>query len=123
MIFLTSTTPAAATASAFPSSAEEGSCDSIGLAVKEIRYSLRKSRPRTLSLMRTLMALLLISLFLSASRGFGQTPPELNSKALTILQQNCGNLGCHGGPDPYSFDVRDPASLLAAKVIQAGNAS
>src|SRR5438552_19039727 len=28
MIFLTSTTPAAATASAFPSSAEEGSCDS-----------------------------------------------------------------------------------------------
>src|SRR5438046_2048005 len=87
------------------------------------RYSLRKSRPRTLSLMRTLMALLLISLFLSASRGFGQTPPELNSKALTILQQNCGNLGCHGGPDPYSFDVRDPASLLAAKVIQSGNAS
>src|SRR5207237_784526 len=28
MIFLTSTTPAPATASAFPSSAEEGSCDS-----------------------------------------------------------------------------------------------
>ena len=66
---------------------------------------------------------LLISLFLLASEGFGQTPPDLNSKALTILEQNCGNLGCHGGPDPYSFDVRDPASLLTAKVIQSGNAS
>ncbi len=66
---------------------------------------------------------LLISLFLLASEGFGQTPPDLNSKALTILEQNCGNLGCHGGPDPYSFDVRDPASLLAARVIQSGNAS
>ena len=68
-------------------------------------------------------ALLEISLFLFASEGFGQTPADLNSKALTILQQNCGNLGCHGGPDRYSFDVRDPASLLAAKVIQSGNAS
>src|SRR5207237_6012716 len=79
--------------------------------------------PRTLYLMMTLMALLLIILFVLASEGFGQTPPELNSKALMILQQNCGNLGCHGGSDPYSFDVRDPASLLAAKVIQAKNAS
>src|SRR5437867_578536 len=61
-------------------------------------------------------ALLLISLLL-----VGQAQPELNSRALTILQENCG--GCHGGPDPYSFDVRDPASLLAARVIQSGNAS
>src|SRR5438093_10757552 len=71
--------------------------------------------------MRTSMALLLIGLFLLASKGFGQTSPDLNSKALTILQENCG--GCHGGSDPYSFDVRDPASLLAAKVIEPGNAS
>jgi len=69
------------------------------------------------------MTFLLIILFLLASKGFGPTPPDLNSRALTILQQNCGNLGCHGGPDPYSFDVRDPASLLAAKVIQSGDAS
>src|SRR5205823_1260374 len=71
--------------------------------------------------MRTSMALLLIGLFLLASKGFGQTSPDLNSKALTILQENCG--GCHGGPDPYSFDVRDPASLLAARVIPSANAS
>jgi len=64
-----------------------------------------------------------ISLFLSAFRGLGQNSPDLNSKALTILQQNCGNSGCHGGADPYSFDVRDPASLLAARVIQSGNAT
>jgi hypothetical protein len=64
-----------------------------------------------------------ISLFLLTAKGFGQAPPDLNSNALTILQQNCGNLGCHGGPDPYSFDIRDPASLLAARVIQSGNAS
>ena len=63
----------------------------------------------------------LIILFLLASNGFAQTPPDLNSKALTILEQNCG--GCHGGSDPYSFDVRDPASLLVARVIQSGNAS
>src|SRR5262245_1815613 len=52
-----------------------------------------------------------------------QTPNDLNTRALTILQQNCGNSGCHGGSDPYSFDVREPASLLAAKVVEVGNAA
>src|SRR5207244_12503177 len=74
-------------------------------------------------LLRSCLVLVPVSLFLSAFRGFGQTSPDLNSRALTILQQNCGNSGCHGGADPYSFDVRDPASLLAAKVIQPGNAT
>src|SRR5437016_13388079 len=74
-------------------------------------------------LLRGGFVLLPMSVMLLQFHGFSQTSPDLNSKALSILQQNCGNSGCHGGADPYSFDVRDPASLLAAKVIQPGNAT
>ena len=73
--------------------------------------------------MRGGFVLLPMSVMLLQFHGFSQTSPDLNSKALSILQQNCGNSGCHGGADPYSFDLRDPASLLAAKVIQPGNAT
>src|SRR2546425_3241356 len=74
-------------------------------------------------LLRRGFVLLPMSVMLLQFHGFSQTSPDLNSKAFSILQQNCGNSGCHGGADPYSFDVRDPASLLAAKVIQPGNAT
>src|SRR5262245_37425445 len=43
--------------------------------------------------------------------------------ALAILEQNCGNSGCHGGSNPYRFDVHNPATLLEAKVVQPGNAA
>src|SRR5262245_32907876 len=48
---------------------------------------------------------------------------DLPAKALAILENNCGNSGCHGGADPYSFDVRDPATLIEAKVILSGKAA
>jgi hypothetical protein len=44
-------------------------------------------------------------------------------KAISILEQNCGNSGCHGGPDAYSFDVHIPSTLIEAKVLQPGNAA
>src|SRR5207247_10628721 len=56
-------------------------------------------------------------------RGSARLTPRVQARALPFRQQNCGDSGCHGGADRYSFDVRDPASLLAAKVIQSGDAS
>src|SRR5262245_1030228 len=47
----------------------------------------------------------------------------LQVEPLTILQQNCGNAGCHGGASAYSFDVFSPASLEAAGVVQPGKAN
>src|SRR5437667_7835679 len=44
-------------------------------------------------------------------------------KAISILEQNCGNSGCHGGPDAYSFNVHIPSSLIEAKVVAPGNAA
>jgi hypothetical protein len=44
-------------------------------------------------------------------------------KAIGILQQNCGSSGCHGGADPYSFDVRNLPTLVEAKVLEPGKAA
>src|SRR5262249_1956331 len=52
-----------------------------------------------------------------------QTSADAASQAVRILQQNCGNTSCHGGPGGYSFDVYDPNSLLAAEVVKPGDAS
>ena len=52
-----------------------------------------------------------------------QTTSDTDSQAVQILRQNCGNASCHGGPGGYSFDVYDPASLIAAKVVEPGNAA
>jgi hypothetical protein len=59
--------------------------------------------------------------FMASTRA--QTTSDTDSQAVQILQQNCGNASCHGGPSGYSFDVYDPASLIAAKVVEPGNAA
>jgi hypothetical protein len=55
------------------------------------------------------------------------TPAEENVdtslRAFAILEENCANSGCHGGSNPYSFDARNPASLLAARVVEPGSAA
>jgi hypothetical protein len=52
-----------------------------------------------------------------------QSSTAPTAQAIAILQSNCGSSGCHGGASPYSFDVRDPATLQAAQVIEPGNPS
>jgi hypothetical protein len=46
---------------------------------------------------------------------------DLGGVAIQILRRNCGSAGCHAGPDPYSFDVGDPATLVSAGVIVPGD--
>src|SRR5215831_12670301 len=41
-------------------------------------------------------------------------------QALTVLQQNCGNESCHGGPDAYRFDVGNPSTLVEAGIMPLG---
>jgi hypothetical protein len=68
-----------------------------------------------------------VAMIILGSLGPGSSAAEdsstLASKAAGILQQNCGNSGCHGGADPYSFDVRSIPTLRDAKVIEPGNAA
>lgn len=49
--------------------------------------------------------------------------PSTADQALTVLQQNCGNENCHGGPDAYRFDVANPSSLVDAGVVKPGRAA
>src|SRR5215470_2753557 len=44
-------------------------------------------------------------------------------QALTVLQQNCGNESCHGGPDAYRFDVGNPSTLVEAGVVKPGRSA
>src|SRR3954452_9081735 len=53
----------------------------------------------------------------------GAPASDLSDKALSILEQNCGNDSCHGGPDAYRFDVRRPETLVDAQVIKPGRSS
>jgi hypothetical protein len=63
-------------------------------------------------------ALLVSLLAVAATPG-----PDTAEKALSILEQNCGNDSCHGGPDAYRFDVRVPASLIDAGAIKPGQSA
>ena len=59
---------------------------------------------------------------LSIPRTLAQGSEDVSLKALEILEHNCGSSGCHGGPSPTSFNVRNPASLLSAGVVLSGDA-
>jgi len=67
------------------------------------------------------MTLAVPALPVTHGRSLSQPPDELAAKAFAVLEANCANSGCHGGPGYYRFDVKDPSTLRAAKVIQAGN--
>src|SRR5215831_7794465 len=49
--------------------------------------------------------------------------PSTPDQALTILQQNCGNENCHGGPDAYRFDVGNPSTMIEAGVVKPGRSA
>jgi hypothetical protein len=67
-------------------------------------------------LVHTVLLLCLVSL--------SRTPSDDTAgKAISILEQNCGNSGCHGGPGAYSFNVHIPLSLIEAKVVAPGKAA
>jgi hypothetical protein len=67
-------------------------------------------------LAHTVLLLCLVSL--------SRTPSDDTAgKAISILEQNCGNSGCHGGPGAYSFNVHIPSSLIEAKVVAPGKAA
>src|SRR5262245_52879553 len=70
---------------------------------------------------RVLIAAMLF-LPLSAALLDAENSTEAALRVTAILEQNCANAGCHGGADAYHFDVRNPSTLLDAKVIQPGNA-
>jgi hypothetical protein len=53
----------------------------------------------------------------------GISGPSTADKAFSVLQLNCANDGCHGGPDAYSFDVGNPSTLIEARVVQPGKSS
>src|SRR5215469_11992731 len=44
-------------------------------------------------------------------------------QAVAVLQQNCGNESCHGGPDAYRFDVGNPSTLVEAGVVKPGRSA
>src|SRR5215470_10802023 len=46
-----------------------------------------------------------------------------SDQAFNILQQNCGNESCHGGPDAYRFDVGNPSTLVDAGVVKPGRSA
>jgi len=75
-------------------------------------------------LISTGIALIAIAV-LPVSQGASPARPadDVAREAFVILEQNCANAGCHGGPGYYSFDVRDVSTLKDAKVIQTGNAT
>jgi hypothetical protein len=50
----------------------------------------------------------------------GSPVPPTADQAFTVLQQNCGNESCHGGPDAYRFDVGNPSTLVEAGVVKPG---
>jgi hypothetical protein len=56
-------------------------------------------------------------------RVIAQPADDLAVQAFAILETNCANSGCHGGPGSYRFDVRDSVSLRDARVITAGKAA
>jgi hypothetical protein len=69
------------------------------------------------------MALAVVALPVTRGRSFAQpAADEIAVNAFAVLETNCANAGCHAGPGHYSFDVKEPPTLRAAKVIQAGNA-
>jgi hypothetical protein len=56
-------------------------------------------------------------------RRLARPADDLAVQASVILETNCANSGCHGGPGHYRFDVRELATLRDAKVITAGSAA
>src|SRR5262249_4975391 len=65
----------------------------------------------------------ILVMILAPRRTPAQESEEFTVRAATILEENCANSGCHGGSSPYSFDARNPASLLTAQVIEPRNAA
>ena len=53
----------------------------------------------------------------------GSPVPSTSDQALTVLQENCGNENCHGGPDAYRFDVGHPSTMIEAGVVKPGRAA
>jgi hypothetical protein len=53
----------------------------------------------------------------------GSPVPSTADQAFTVLQQNCGNESCHGGPDAYRFDVGNPSTLVEAGVVKPGRSA
>jgi hypothetical protein len=53
----------------------------------------------------------------------GSPVPSTADQAFTVLQQNCGNENCHGGPDAYRFDVGNPSTMVEAGVVKPGRSA
>jgi hypothetical protein len=68
------------------------------------------------------VALMAAVLPVTQGRSLAHPADDLAGRAFAILETNCANSGCHGGPGYYRFDVRDTATLHDARVITAGNA-
>ena len=53
----------------------------------------------------------------------GSPAASTAGQAFAVLQQNCGNDSCHGGPDAYRFDVRNPSTLVKTGVVKPGRSA
>jgi hypothetical protein len=69
------------------------------------------------------IALAAAALPVTQDRILAHPADDLAAQAFGILETNCANFGCHGGPGYYRFDVRDTATLRDGGVITVGNAS